>query len=279
MRAWRVRPLPSPAAPAFGRDGRLRLALLLMHRVYVDESGDRGTKPTSSDHFVVSAIIVPDPLDAQVRAQLANLAYQLGRKPGQVLHFRNLTHPQKVKATQDIAASSVAAITNVIVCKRHLHGVGSPGNTSYITRPDPMYLWALRLLLERISWWIRDHGGGSSIVTFAHVKNFPAQKLHNYRQALELSSTSIHWPSFAGHQFRVAGMAAVQLLQLADSTASALYSAIEPDQFGNIEDRYLRNIAPKLYRYASSPVTSYGLKVFPPAQADPGGSLHRLRNY
>ncbi len=82
-----------------------------MYRVYVDEAGDRGMKPASSAHFAVSAIIVADPLDAQVRAELANLSQQLGRKPGQVLHFRNLTHSQKVKASQDVATSSIAVIT------------------------------------------------------------------------------------------------------------------------------------------------------------------------
>jgi len=251
-----------------------------MYRVYIDEAGDRGMKPASSDHFVVSAIIVADVLDAQVRTELATLSQLLGRKPGQVLHFRNLTHPQKVKATQDIAASSIATITNAIICKRHLAGAAAlPGSTAYITHPDPMYLWALRLLLERVSWWIRDHGDGTSIVTFAQIKNFQAHKLHSYRNALEMSPTNIHWPSFAGHAFRIASMDAVELLQFADSTASALYAAIEPDQFGNVEVRYLQNMAAKLYRYGDSAVTAYGLKVFPPGQADPGGTLHHLRRY
>ncbi len=252
-----------------------------MYSVYIDEAGDRGMKPASSAHFAVSAIIVAHGLDAQVRKELAILSQQLGRHPGQVLHFRNLTHSQKLKATQAIAASSIAAITNVIICKRHLGAAASApsGTAAYIARPDPMYLWALRLLLERVSWWIRDHGNGTSIVTFAHIKNFQAQKLHNYRTALEMSQTNIHWPSFHGHPFRFGGMAAIQLLQFADSTASTLYAAIEPDQFGNVEDRYLRNIATKLYRYGNSAVTGYGLKVFPPAQCNPGGTLHHLRHY
>jgi hypothetical protein len=78
-----------------------------------------------------------------------------------------------------------------------------------------MYLWALRILLERISWWIRDHGNGTSVVTFAHITNFRTHKLHNYRSALAMSPTNIHWPSFAGNQFHFAGMASVRLLQLA----------------------------------------------------------------
>jgi hypothetical protein len=236
-------------------------------------------QPVSSVHFAVSAFLIEAPTLRQLREELKVLSLELGRQAGQVLHFRNLTHPQKVRATQAIGGSSVRAITNVIVCKRHLQDVGSPGNAAFISRPDPMYLWALRLLLERLSWYIRDHGGGSSVVTFAHINHFGIQKLHDYRAALERSDTRIHWPSFAGHPFRFGDMDAVELLQLADSTASALGAAVNPDQYGNVEDRYLRNLSAKLYRYGTRPITSYGLKVFPPAQAEAGGSLHRLRDF
>jgi hypothetical protein len=140
-----------------------------------------------------------------------------------------------------------------------------------------MYLWALRLLLERVSWWVRDNGGGTCIVTFAHIKNFRVQKLHNYRAALQASPTSIHWPSFEGHPFRIGGMNAVELLQFADSTASAVFQAVEPDPFGNLEDRYLRNIAGKLYRYKTSSITSYGLKDLSQSHGQVGGSLERLQ--
>src|SRR4051794_27600310 len=93
-------------------------SLFRLYRAYVDEAGDRGMKPASSDHFVVSAVLVPDSLNGRALVELAGLRTALGRKPGQVIHFRNLTHTQKVKATQDVAASSIAAITNVVVCKR-----------------------------------------------------------------------------------------------------------------------------------------------------------------
>jgi len=238
-----------------------------LYRVYVDEAGDRGLKPGASAHFVVSAVLVQDALETQARSDLAGLRQELGRQPGHVLHFRKLSHLQKVRATQAASTLPSEAITNVIICKQHLQGAGSAGQTTIITRPDPMYLWALRLLLERVSWYIRDHGGGTSIVTFAHVKRFKVQKLHDYRRALSLSDTNIHWPSFDGHAFRVSAPNAIELLQVADITASALLDAVEP-QYGNVEDRYLRNISGKLYRYSNSPVTSYGLK---------GGCLDRRR--
>jgi hypothetical protein len=250
----------------------------VLFRVYVDEAGDRSISAASDDHFVVSAIIVPGPLDATVRSELADLRAVLGRHPGHVLHYRKFTHPQKIKAAQDIAASSVAAITNVIVHK-DLIGQPSPaGNLAYISRPDPMYLWSLRLLLERISWYVDEHGGTEAIVTFAHVRHFPAQKLHNYRRALELTpGVELRPGIFDNHRFKIDSPARVELLQIADACASAIFRAVEPDQYGNTERRYLDILRPKLYRRATGNITSYGLKVFPSQQGLVGGPLDWLR--
>lgn len=71
----------------------------------------------------------------------------------------------------------------------------------------------------------------------------------------------------------------MELLQLADTTASALFRAVEPDGFGNTERRYLRELAPKLYRRDGGIVTSYGLKVFPGEMAEPGAPLAFLREF
>lgn len=144
----------------------------MLYRVYVDEAGDRGISPRSDKHFVVSAVLVRDDLDAQVRAELDALRLVLGRKSGQVLHFRKFSHSQRLKAVQDMATFSIAAVTNVIV---HKDLIGQPmpaGDMAFIARPDPMYLWALRLLLERVSWYVDEHQGSRAIVTFGQVKGF-----------------------------------------------------------------------------------------------------------
>ncbi len=247
-------------------------------RVYVDEAGDRGISAASSAHFVVSAIIVRDTADATVRQELNALRVALGRKSGQTLHFQKFSHSQRLKAAQDIAGSSIAAISNVILCKRGFNQPLPAGNMAYITNADPMYLWAIRLLLERISWYIRDNGGGDAKVTFAHVRRFPAHKLHDYRSALELSPTEIHWPAFNGHAFRIDAPDKIELLQCADTAASALFRAVEPDEYGNVERRYLDELRPKLYRRGAAMVTSYGLKVFPTNECTTGGTLAWLRD-
>lgn len=126
----------------------------------------------SSTYFVVSAIIVPDASDATVRQELAATRAALGRRPGDVVHFQKLTHSQRLKAVQDVAGFSMAAIANVIVHKTKLGQPMPAGNVAFISKPDPMYLWALRLLLERVSSYCDEHGSGEAIVTFAHVRHF-----------------------------------------------------------------------------------------------------------
>jgi Protein of unknown function (DUF3800) len=252
----------------------------VLYRVYVDEAGDRGISLNSDRHFVVSAIIVPDRHDALLRAELAALRAALGRHPGHTLHFQKFSHSQRLKAVQDIADFSFATIANVIV---HKDLIGQPfpaGNMAYISRPDPMYLWALRLLLERISWFVDDNGGTEAIVTFAHLKGFPAKKLHRYRDSLETSDgVDIRWQIFEGHPFRMDSPKTTELLQVADTTASALFRAIEPDRYGNTETRYLAELSPRLYRRGNASVTSYGLKTFPSDVSEAGGPLAFLRDF
>ncbi len=143
-----------------------------------------------------------------------------------------------------------------------------------------MYLWALRLLLERVSWCTRGSGGTGAAVTFGEVKGFQAGKLHNYRSRLEQrSDVNIDWPLFQGHPFRIDRPSVVELLQVADIAASAIYQAVEPDDYGNTEPRYLDELRPKIYRGSPGPVTSYGLKTFPSKVSKPGGPLHFLQDH
>jgi hypothetical protein len=250
----------------------------VLYRVYVDEAGDRGISNASDCHFVVSAVVVEDARDSMLRQELGALRGQLGRHPGHVLHFVKFSHSQRLKAVQDVASSSLATIVNVVV---HKDLIGQPlptGNLAHVAKPDPMYLWALRLLLERVSWFVDDSGGSGAIVTFAHLKGFRAQKLHDYRAALEGNGDiGIRWSVFAGHPFRIESPRSVELLQVADIAASALFRAVEPDAFENTETRYLEELRPKLYRRGDGQITSYGLKVFPSEVAEEGGPLAFLR--
>lgn len=50
-------------------------------------------------------------------------------------------------------------------------------------------------------------------------------------------------------------------LQLADAVASGIFFAINKTQYGETEDRYLRLLAPTIYRHQQR-VDGYGLKIW-----------------
>jgi hypothetical protein len=224
----------------------------------------------------VAAVIVRDDYDAAARRELAALRDALGRGPRQPLHFWKFSHPQRLHAAQATANLPIRAITSVILCKEPLRD----SKKTRLINADPMYLWALRLLIERVSWCIRRSGGSGAKATFAEVKGFKSGKLHDYRRRLESrTDVNIDWALFKGHPFRVDRPATMEMLQVADTAASAIFQAVEPDPFGNTEPRYLKELKAKIFCPSGRLITSYGLKTFPTKVSKPGGPLEFLRGF
>ena len=58
----------------------------------------------------------------------------------------------------------MTVVVSVVVLKKPLTGSGTA-----LSNPTSMYNYAIRRLMERISWFVDDAGGEAS-VTFAHVR-------------------------------------------------------------------------------------------------------------
>jgi hypothetical protein len=253
----------------------------LMFRVYVDEAGDRRISPKSSRYFVVAAVMVHESHNDKVRGQLADLKVELGRHRHQVLHFRNLRPAAKrERAAEAVSEFTIARIMSVIIDKDRIGEEGPAGDDSFISNCDPMYLWALRLLLERVSWYAQDRQKQDVLMTFSHVQGFKVGKLTAYRSALEKQregeDMTIDWGLFDAHRFVVASPKTVDLLQVADIAASSIFQAVEPERNG---PACLDALKSKIYRRPPRLITSYGLKVFPDRAIKPTGELHWLCGY
>ena len=161
-----------------------------------------------------------------------------------------------MRACQIVGGVSDLTIANVVVCKRHF-------GSGFLTSPTKQYLFTLRMLLERISWYVNSQGG-QAYVTFAHIKGFKVADLHNYVAILRSMPTHIEWGAL--HlPLQIDQPSVIELLQTADTIASATAQAFEPDEFGNTERRYLTELVRCLYRYPGSPITTYGMKLHPKA--------------
>lgn len=225
-------------------------------RAFLDEAGDRSHSARASDHFVMSAAVIRDEDLPAVSELLGRLRVDLMRHPTDNLHWRNLkSHSQRLHAAQAIGSWDVLTVSSVVVCKRHLKG-------SLIQDESAAYLYTLRYLLERLSWFARDRGATVDY-TLAHIIRFKLSKLRQYEAALLADAEcQIAWDSIAGPG-RLDQPSRIEWLQIADLAASATYKAFEPDQYGNTEQRYLQAMMPRLYRRPSGKLTSYGLKMHP----------------
>jgi hypothetical protein len=230
-----------------------------LFRVYVDEAGDRGWGGRSTPTFVLSAVIVRDEERDGLRATLDGINRDLGKPPSTVLHWAENVkqHSQRKHAARQLAATP-ATISNVVVLKEAMIGSGTA-----LSDASTMYNYAIRRLLERVSWFV-DERGGEAIVTFAHVRRFPYDKLRDYLQILQLQPTQIRWQAF--RRFKIDQPSRVRPLQVADLAAGCLYSALRQDDFGDFEPAYLMELVPRIYKRGQAHVTSYGMNIIGPKE-------------
>lgn len=210
--------------------------------VFIDESGQRATSAKSSDHFVPSAVVVMPNAMPKSATLLAKMRQELGRQPGDVLHWRNIkTHAQRVRAAQLLGTAPFLRVTTVVVCKRDFAPAAQK-----MPDEDYAYLYTLRLLLEQLSW-IAQRQGFIVHYTLSHIVRFRLAKLRAYEARLQQLSTTIVSASLDPKGGRIDHPRRVEQLQLADIAASATALAFEPDGFGNTEPRYLDELRPRLY--------------------------------
>ena len=225
----------------------------------IDESGQRARTARSSDHFTLSAVIYRDTRQPYVTELLETIRADLGRQPGQRLHWEAIkTHGQRLQATDRIGGATYLKVISVVVSKRLLPPVMPHEHRSY--------MFTFRLLLERLSWLAEDHRTTLGY-TLSHVRRFPMAKLREYEHKLRDlgNQTTIKWDYLDPHGGRLENDKKVEELQLADIVASSTQNAFEPDAFGHTENHYLLQLAPRLYRHPDPrrSITSYGLKMHP----------------
>lgn len=186
-------------------------------------------------------------------ALLAELRTDLGRQPRDPLSWKNIrTHPQRLHVARKMGGCSDLTISVVVVCKRYLEP---------LQEQNLSYMFAFRLLLERLSW-IAVANHTQIETTLAQISGFKMEQLREYERRLKGDITEIKWAAIKGAT-KIDQPNRIEHLQLGDLAASAIAQAFNVDEFGNAERRYLMEIAPRLYRRGSGALTSYGLKFLP----------------
>jgi hypothetical protein len=232
---------------------------------YVDESGDEGFKFSqgSSRWFVVSALVVRRTNDQHVVLTADNARRAMGLEKRATFHFRKLAHEKRLPLVAEIAKGPFRLIS-IVIDKR---SIDEPDT---FQKKNILYFYAMRYLLERVSWVCRDKlgkhdpGDGTVHLVFSQRQAMKYADLLTYLNRLrERDDVTIEWSVITPDLSRVTAVPHAQRagLLLADAVASACYFAVE-ERYGFTEEHYIRVLRPIFYE-RDKVCLRYGLKFWP----------------
>lgn len=235
--------------------------------VYVDESGDEGFsfERGSSEWFVLSGVITHAATDLET-VKLVDVAKSLLKKPvKKPLHFRKLKHEQRLPFVGLIADAKLKVV-NIMVHKKSIR------EPEMFRERYRLYYYSVRYLLERVSWYCRDHkdpdgyGDGSANIVFSNRGGMSYCELRDYLSLLKRTSVvrdvRIDWDVLNPEQVQAFSPGKRMGLQIADAVATSSYYALKQSDYGYIEDRYIRMLKPIIYHHRGQ-YLGYGLKFWP----------------
>lgn len=243
-------------------------------RAYIDESGDEGFKfrksfdeEASSDWFVLAAFVTRKKTDLETVKIIDQVRQEFKLHPRKHIHWKKLKHSQMVKYAQIIAGLQARLVA---VCV-HKPSLLEPEKFRDRYR---LYFYAVRYLVERISWLARDRhspakwgGDGTVELIFSNRQGMSYDEMRQYLRLLEKQKQMgkdirIEFDRIPIDIMKSQTPGRSMGLQLADATAGAFFNAVERDRYGNTEPRYLKTLLPILYRSADS-YRGYGFKIVP----------------
>jgi len=240
---------------------------------YIDEAGDEGLpgwfrepgrQGGPSKWMSIGAVVwrVSRDLDFVGYAKdiISQLPEQKRLKP---LHFKELEHPQRIMAIAGIHQKPMRLISVMSYKPTIPDGV-------YVNK-NQLYHYLSRYLIERISWLCRDlrrevpEGDGRVKIVFARRGGMSYPQFQDYLRRLwdaGADDIRIHWPVIDIDGVQALDQSQSYGLQIADLAVSGLNTALEPDYYGNTEDRFARSLKGIVYNRNGN-YQSYGTKLVP----------------
>ncbi|MBS7702688.1 DUF3800 domain-containing protein [Chelatococcus asaccharovorans] len=261
--------------------------------MFIDEAGDEGldkVRPIdpggASEYFVMAGILVSANRKVALTSGFAEVKRPLGLAPDDELHFRDLKADHQKQAIQAIGAMEVGLVA-IVSNKRNMKGYKNRRvemkNFHVVrgrVRPQN-YNWfynhMFRYLLESASEACLRKCRTSNIpplpikIIFAHRANFAYSQTQAYLHKLKLARLSstpfnnkrqITWPVVDIDGITSDRPKNEPGLQIADCVASAIFQAIDEDNFKVVQPAYLQALSPRFIRKNGTP-REFGFKLIP----------------
>jgi hypothetical protein len=236
---------------------------------YIDESGDEGFKFSkgSSTWFVLSCVITRKATDLATVKLVNDIRTALGRHPKKALHFADMRHEHRVPYIDKISKAQLRA-SAIFVHKPSLY------EPAIFAEPHRLYRYCVRYLLERVSWFCRDHhdhakygGDGSTEIVFSNRTTMSYDEIRDYLDLLKRQSAllrcRVYWDAINSKRISALTPGKSMGLQIADAIASSCGYAVNASQYGYTESRYIAMLKPVIYCNSSGCYLGHGLKFWP----------------
>jgi hypothetical protein len=261
--------------------------------LFVDEAGDTGTdrvRPIdangSSEWFVLAGVLISSGRLGLLDQLVANAASISGKRHGEVVHFRDVSQEIKYSIIQRVCKERFGLIV-IASNKRNMRRYRNLRVERRLFevrkgRTEPARLgWfynnCLRYLLERATiecarWSHKLHQKPLPIkvILSERTHNFSQlkawlleQSIRRHRSGYFNNKRTIYWPMLDIKAIENARPRRYSGLQVADWMASACYGALDETQFGFVEPKFMRAIAPRFIRDQAGLCFDYGFKLLP----------------
>ena len=215
------------------------------YTVYIDEAGDLGIR-RGTKWFVITAVIVRASEEPAIRSAISHIKTKLNLKE---IHLRKLNDFYKTAYVVSQIKGKEFTTANILM------------DTDICELRDSVktYNYMCRILLERVSWFLRDNDAYADIVLSSRgtsrdgeLIDYIKNRLLNYRSN-EISDRFNKISSKQASQW--------DMLQLADVCATSMFKAYEINSYGFTTPCHVSNLKDKLYTRNGS-FDKYGLKFY-----------------
>tara|TARA_R110002012_G_scaffold79926_2_gene202996 strand:+ start:131 stop:949 length:819 start_codon:yes stop_codon:yes gene_type:complete len=235
--------------------------------VFIDESGDAGistvrqpNRPGSSEYFVMAAAVMQRATVIHAGKELSRLQLEFGKKK-RWKHATELNHAQRVHLCKTLSEMNIRFF-GVISRKSTLRDYAA----EISWEPDKFYNKCAKYLLERVGEYL-GHFGGSML----EPRIVFEKRNHNYDAMIRYLNSVKENPIYPQSKHLVSvnpfgitsrSKSEEDMLRVADAASHAIYSCVNktPDNFGNPEPRYLRELTSRFGADESGKVLGHGLK-------------------
>jgi hypothetical protein len=249
---------------------------------YIDESGDEGFgklrsegKTGQSRWLSIGAAIVSKENDRFVPSWRDEIIDLFPKRQNRDLHFRFMNHDQRVAACSVLATKPVG----ICVIASNKETLLDSSKLEIFKRKGYLYNYLVRFLLERVTHAValaavRVKDEARLSVEFSRRSGTDYQSMREYlclmRDGREVLRPvrSINWDVLDPDDIRVENHSNRAGLQIADVLTSATSSALDPNQYGQIEPRYALMLKRRYIRH-SKQILDCGLTLIPPVSKCP----------